>query len=287
MNIKKLIERLLIFFVGLPLIVGIVVFFPHYHHLAVNCIVVLVSSLGALEFSWLISKKHYSLPTWEALVLGALAPAASTLSVSFGVPGEMVAASFIFGATWLISSRIFSSQKEIELTIDRITSGLSVMIYPGLFLIWLIRLTLLPHPTVVLLTFLLMVFGNDSLAWAIGMTLGNGNRGLIPASPNKSVAGFIGGLLTSLGIGIGAVLLFPAAFVPRNLPSLGAGALLGLGTGIMAIIGDLAESTMKRSSSVKDSGGLIPGRGGILDSIDSLVLAAPVYYALYWILFSI
>ena len=56
--------------------------------------------------------------------------------------------------------------------------------------------------------------------------------------------------------------------------------LLGLAIAFSAIVGDLAESVIKRATGAKDSGRLIPGRGGLLDSIDSIIMAAPVYYVL-------
>ncbi|MDR0387105.1 MAG: phosphatidate cytidylyltransferase, partial [Treponema sp.] len=114
---------------------------------------------------------------------------------------------------------------------------------------------------------------------------GGNNRGIIPASPNKSVAGFIGGFTGSILIGLGAAWFFPAAFSSTVMPSLWAGVILGFVSAAAASLGDLAESVMKRSSSIKDSGGLIPGRGGVLDSIDSIAMAAPVYYGLYRFLF--
>jgi len=282
----KLVQRLLIFSLGIPAIIALVAYLPFYNHLAVNLVVTLISALGAIEFSQILAKKHYSLPIWEAAILGALAPAAMTMSISFNIPGELVPAAFIFGAGWLIASRVFSSLQDISQVLDRISTGLSVMIYPGVFMLWIIRMTRIEYSTVIILSFLLMVFANDSLAWAIGMLFGKGNRGLIPASPNKSIAGFIGGLAGSLLIGITAPLIFPEAFTTNHtLPRLIAGIILGLCVGIVAIIGDLAESTIKRSGEVKDSGFIIPGRGGILDSVDSIALAAPVFYALYWILF--
>lgn len=282
----KLVQRLLIFSLGIPAIIILVAYLPFYNHLAVNLVVTLISALGAVEFSQILAKKHYSLPAWEAALLGSLAPGAMTLSISFNVAGELVPAAFIFGAGWLIASRVFSSLQDISQVLDRISTGLSAMIYPGIFMLWIIRMTKLPFSTVIILSFLLMVFANDSLAWAVGMLFGKGNRGLIPASPNKSIAGFVGGMAGSLLIGIVAPLIFPEAFTTHHtLPRLFAGIILGICVGIVAIIGDLAESTIKRSGEVKDSGFIIPGRGGVLDSVDSIALAAPVFYALYWILF--
>ena len=63
--------------------------------------------------------------------------------------------------------------------------------------------------------------------------------------------------------------------------------ILGFITSIAGIIGDLIESVIKRSLECKDSGTLIPGRGGLLDSIDSIIIAAPVYYAGLYFLFGI
>lgn len=273
------------FAVGFPTVVGIVVLLPYAHHLAANIIITLLSALGAVEFSQILGKKHYRFTVWESAVLGALSPAAMTLSVSFGVAGELVPASFIMGATWVMASRVFSRNAELAETADRIAVGLSSMIYPGLFLVWLVRMTMLPNATVIILTFLLTVFASDSFAWLFGMLFGKGNRGIIAASPNKSIAGFVGGIAGSIAVGIVAAVFEPTAFIPKGLSAVPAGLLLGLLTGIAAMVGDLAESTIKRSADVKDSGTIIPGRGGVLDSIDSIALAAPVFYALYWLLF--
>lgn len=282
----KLFQRLLIFSIGIPLIIVLVAYLPFYNHLAVNMVVIVISALGAVEFSQILAKKNYVLPPGEAAILGSLAPAAMTLSISLNIPGELVPAAFIFGSSWLIASRVFSPLEDISQVLDRISIGLSIMIYPGMFLLWIIRMAILAHATIIILSFLLMIFANDSLAWAIGILFGKGNRGVVPASPNKSIAGFIGGMLGSLLIGIIAPLLFPTAFTTNHtFPQPIAGIILGTCVGIVAIIGDLAESTIKRSGQVKDSGFIIPGRGGVLDSVDSIALAAPVFYALYWILF--
>jgi phosphatidate cytidylyltransferase len=100
-----------------------------------------------------------------------------------------------------------------------------------------------------------------------------GRRPLAPSiSPKKTVEGAIGGVVFGMAaMAIGGRLVFPAENVPVLL-FVGA-AVVGFG-----IAGDLFESLLKRSAGVKDSSGLIPGHGGILDRIDSWLFAAPVFY---------
>jgi phosphatidate cytidylyltransferase len=100
-----------------------------------------------------------------------------------------------------------------------------------------------------------------------------GRRPLAPGlSPKKTVEGAFGGLVS------GAVAL--AVVGAWWLPTLPAALRAGLGVAVVAlgISGDLFESMLKRSARVKDSSSLIPGHGGILDRIDALLFAAPVYY---------
>jgi phosphatidate cytidylyltransferase len=282
---KKLIPRLLIFFVGLPVLLALVILLPAYNHLVLNLMVVIVSILGAMEFQYILKLKNLYIPLPEAAILGGLIPAltAAVVCLNFNPLGIIVIV--MAGVFWLIVSRVFSSHEKQDAFIFRAAAGFSVIIYPGLFLSWIILMSLLGEPEIKIITFLLIVFLNDSVAWATGMLFGKGNRGIIPASPNKSIAGFIGGILASVAVGIGAAMLFPQAFDSRLLSLPLAGACLGLVSGIAAILGDLGESVLKRSANIKDSGFIMPGRGGILDSIDSIALAAPVFYLLYRLLF--
>jgi phosphatidate cytidylyltransferase len=283
---KKLFKRLLIFFIGLPTLLSLVIFFPQHNHLLLNVGAIIFSVLGAVEFRNILILKNLVISVPEAIILGAISPAAWTVVVSFGVMGQIVPGAFILGASWLLVSGIWGRAK-FDSYLGRLTAGFAVMIYPGLFIAWIIQMAILPEASMVIIVYFLAVFLNDSTAWAAGMLFGSGNRGIVTASPNKSIAGFIGGLGASLLTGIAAAIFFPGAFSSTSIPSIIAGAFLGLGTGIAATLGDLGESTLKRSAGVKDSGTLIIGRGGALDSIDSLALAAPVYYILYQIFFLI
>jgi phosphatidate cytidylyltransferase len=275
------------FCVAVPLVVGIVVFLPQYHHLAANIVVIALSSLGAVEFAGLIKKTGAKIPLVEAAILGATAPLSMTLVAVLDMNSQIVPSILILSALWVMVSRIFSSKEKLKDVLGYTVAGLSVILYPGLFLLWIIPMTRWDNATQIICLFLLIVIANDSVAWVFGMLFGKNNRDIIPASPNKSIAGYAGGLSASVLIGFIAVTLLPDIFSPTRLllPRPIAGFLLGLFVGIAASLGDLSESALKRSVSTKDSGNIIPGRGGVLDSIDSIALAAPVFYAVYWFIF--
>jgi phosphatidate cytidylyltransferase len=117
----------------------------------------------------------------------------------------------------------------------------------------------------------LVIWASDTGAYYIGSSLGK--HKLYPKiSPKKSVEGLIGGMLAAAGV----ALLCRAWF----LPAVGVleAAVLGLVLAVAGTLGDLVESLFKRSVGVKDSGNLIPGHGGILDRMDSMLFAAPVLY---------
>jgi phosphatidate cytidylyltransferase len=288
---KKLIQRFLVFIIGLPLIVGVVYFLPQRQQLAVNILVVIFSALGALELAAIFKEKGLVIHPLEALILGAVMPAVQTAVVSFGLNEWFVSVCFVSAFGWILLSRIFFSGKIIEQNVSRFAASLSVLVYPGLLMEWIIRMGTFGNSRVIILLFFGIVFANDSAAWASGMLFGKNNRGIVPVSPHKSVAGFIGGAIASITTGAAVVMLLPRIFNPRfgALPGFSApicaGAGMGLLAGLAAALGDLGESALKRSCGIKDSGHLIPGRGGVLDSIDSVALAAPVFYFAYKLFF--
>jgi phosphatidate cytidylyltransferase len=118
----------------------------------------------------------------------------------------------------------------------------------------------------------------DSFAMWGGKLIG-GPRLMPTVSPGKTRAGAVAGLLGGV---VTAVALVPLALAPveRAFP-LATAAIMGLVLAIVAQIGDLAESLLKREAGVKDSSGLIPGHGGVLDRLDSLYFVLPVAALLY------
>ncbi len=116
---------------------------------------------------------------------------------------------------------------------------------------------------------LAVTWAADIAAYAVGSRIGR--RRIAPRlSPGKTVEGTAAGLAAAAltAIGFGAV---------YDLAPVGVG-IVALLAGPAALAGDLIESALKRAAGVKDAGGLIPGHGGVLDRIDSLLLVAPVVY---------
>ena len=284
---SKVAQRLLVFLIGIPSIIIMVLFLPFFKNALLNITIIVFSIIGAIEFAVMLEKKHLFIPKAEAAILGALAPTAGMLAIFFTGQKWIISLFLMSGALWILLSGIFTRPKNIEKIAGRIVAGFSVTIYPGMFLYWLVKMSNWENSGIIILIFLLVVIGSDSAAWAAGMLWGKGNRGIIAISPNKSVAGFIGVIVGSVIVSGGAALIVPSVFAPRcgSFPPMAAAIFLGFCSGIAGALGDLTESAIKRSCELKDSGNIMLGRGGVLDSIDSICVAAPVYYALYNLLF--
>jgi len=122
----------------------------------------------------------------------------------------------------------------------------------------------------------LLIVASDIGSYFIGKSIGR--TPLSPISPSKTIEGLIGGILCSV-----LVALCFAYFLRWNNPFL-IGVLYGTLVSLMALVGDLIESMMKRDAKLKDSGTFLPGHGGILDRIDSYIFTPSVIYYIIIIL---
>jgi phosphatidate cytidylyltransferase len=120
-----------------------------------------------------------------------------------------------------------------------------------------------------LLVLVLTVWSFDTFAYLAGRTFKKG-RFLNHISPNKTWSGVIGGTVAAVIVG-GLLASAAGQWLPGGL-------LMGLLVAVAGQAGDVAESMLKRTAGVKDSGSLIPGHGGILDRVDSFLFAAPVVF---------
>lgn len=145
-----------------------------------------------------------------------------------------------------------------------------------------------PHGTIfgayLVIYLIICIWVNDIFAYVFGVTLGKKHKLGLTASPNKSLAGYIGGYMTTfLFVGVYYALFYnqlkqlPAAFY----------FICPIFTGFLVPIGDLVESVYKRSANVKDSGNIIMGRGGVLDSVDTLLFVIPLFFISLQVYFSV
>lgn len=153
--------------------------------------------------------------------------------------------------------------------------------YISILLSYVFRIRALESGILLCFFILISSWGNDVFAYFIGSAIGK-HKFSPKVSPNKSVEGFIGGVL-----GAGLLGYLYALIFSKGIPFSGLYCAIIAAVGsIPAVIGDLAASAIKRDNKIKDYSNLIPGHGGMVDRIDSVLFTAPITYYLV-ILFNI
>jgi phosphatidate cytidylyltransferase len=183
------------------------------------------------------------------------------------IPGLLALNLLLAGS---LSLHYFGSDPRVLEIVQKQVQG---VLYIPVLLVLLIPIRQAPQGFWLIFTLVFVVFAGDTLALYVGTFLGR--HKLCPnISPKKTIEGALGGLGGNLLVGlIMKFLIFPDI-------ALGKAVFFCLAVGAAGQIGDLFESQMKRASGIKDSGGILPGHGGMLDRIDALLFAGPVAYGL-------
>jgi phosphatidate cytidylyltransferase len=138
------------------------------------------------------------------------------------------------------------------------------------------------NPKIIISIFIL-IWTNDTFAYIVGKSMGK--RKLFErVSPKKTIEGFIGGVLFAV---VASYIISKYYFDPKEYyfkKSVVIWMTIALIVGVFGTIGDLIESKFKRAAGVKDSGAIMPGHGGILDRLDSVIFVAPIIFLFYQIL---
>ncbi len=222
--------------------------------------------LGCLyEFFTMLQKKGIGIYKYFGTFMGAIIPVSITLRFELTKGWELL---FMILAFLFLILMQFKRRSNAGAIAD-ISTTIFGIFYISWFLSFLIKIRYLPTGVGLLASLLLITKSGDIGAYLVGMRFGK--TPLIPRiSPKKSVEGTIGGLIFSV----------LAALVSKPLLNLAYPHLIIIGIGLSALaqLGDLSESLMKRDCGVKDSGNVLPGLGGFLDLMDSLLFSAPSFY---------
>ncbi|MBN3039311.1 MAG: phosphatidate cytidylyltransferase [Candidatus Omnitrophica bacterium] len=227
--------------------------------------------LGLNEYFLLIQRKDIGVNRKLGIALGVIVALATYFD--YRIPYEWF---FVFIPVICLTIFIVQFTKKDNGSILSISTILFGLVYVSWFLSFFIRLRNMPELGTELLrrqliAFLILVTKSGDIgAYLVGMKFGR--HKLIPRiSPKKTIEGMLGGLLLSILVALSSHLFLPSFSLLRLL-------ILGFVLGALAQVGDLSESLIKRDCGTKDSGNTLPGIGGILDSIDSLLFTAPAMY---------
>ncbi len=204
------------------------------------------------------------------LALGALVLAAGYADAGAG-SAPLLTTGMCIAAFMLIFAGHICLGRSGSVSFKRVSVLFFGIVYIALLSSFLLLLRALPSGSSLILFLLLVTWAGDIGAYLTGRALGS--HLLCPrVSPGKTVEGSCGGMVFSLAVALACQMTFLKHIsVPHCL-------VMAIGINILNQLGDLSESVIKRACSVKDSGTILPGHGGLLDRIDSLLFAAPFLY---------
>ncbi len=257
-----LLLRIISALIGIPVVLAIVYFGGPWYAL----FVIVIVNLGIYEYNKIIKSRDHNAP---AIInyLGATLLLTAVFLEQYVLIYPLVILTFFI----LFVTALFNMDKA---SIADAALSLWGMVYLGGLAGFLLMLRMMPDGAFYTYILLAGVWIHDTAAYFIGSKWGI--RKFSPQiSPKKSAEGSMAGIGATVTIFFSVSILFPEISPLNPLQS----AILALGIAVFAQLGDLLESALKRQMQVKDSSGIIPGHGGIMDRLDSLILAAPfVYY---------
>ncbi|MFA5119170.1 MAG: phosphatidate cytidylyltransferase [Candidatus Omnitrophota bacterium] len=221
--------------------------------------------IGLYEFFGMLENKGVRIYKYFGIGMGAVIPL--SIAVRFEPTKTWELFFIVVALLFLIIMQL--KRRQHSGTIVDISTTVFGILYVAWFGSFFVKIRYLPNGVWLLAALIIITKLGDIGAFLVGSRFGH--TPLIPRiSPNKSVEGAIGGLAFSAAAAVALKVFLPFSY--------GHLIFLGVFLGALGQLGDLSESLMKRDCKIKDSSNIIPGIGGVLDLIDSLLFTAPVFY---------
>ncbi len=280
---KNVLARILLALIALPLLFSCIFLLPHFNHIGIALLTIGASTIGAYELSKLLIKKEIFVSQTISTLTGFIIPTVYWLTgnVDLGplnLPEYAPRLTIVSLILINLATEIFNTEeKQFKSALTVMSAHLLILLYPAYLSTFVLEIASLEMASFAFLLFFILVFANDTFAYFTGILFGRKTWKPFPISPNKSIVGFIGGFFFTILASYIFFLCKKDLFADNMVYAI----ILGTIVPFFANIGDLVESAMKRSAETKDSGTIMLGRGGMLDSIDSLVFAAPLYFIFF------
>lgn len=256
-------------------VVAALVFIPFviYGNLPFTLLVYVIAAVGLYELLRMKNISIFSIPgIIGVLIMFCILLPLSTVELEEIVPYSKLEFLMI-GAILLL---IYTVMIKNRFTFDDVGFILTSALYVGIGFYYFIETRNAEDGLVYIIFALLIVWTTDSGAYFVGRKLGK--KKLWPEiSPNKTVEGFIGGIVTAVIFACIMQWIYPISSSWLTL------ILISIIASIFGQLGDLVESAIKRHYGVKDSGKLLPGHGGILDRFDSLLFVLPLLHFIHFV----
>lgn len=264
-----MVKRVLVGVIFVPLIILLILFAPSW---AFACFVALITGFASWELLHAMSKLPFRMYCYTSAA-AVLIPFGFLFGLNSGVRVLGFAALALMVVTFWEAIHAYDSSRSIP--VEAVMKCLFAGVIMPAFLSALVGLMgygTEGHGRMYVMLTIGLAFLTDAGAYFAGVLLGR-HRGITRVSPNKSLEGYLGGVVTGILFAVifGLVLQLAKGFVVSYPPLV----LYGLVGGLVTEVGDLAFSLIKRQYGIKDYGKLLPGHGGMMDRFDSMVFCAP------------
>jgi len=263
--LSNLVQRTITGIIFLVVVVGAIAI----GKISFSALFILIITGAMYEFYTLAEKKKFKPLKIYGIVIGLLVFAANYFFVN-----DLVSAKIFLAIIPVVISvfiiELYHKSEYVFVNIGFTLLGVLYIAVPLSFANYIVISDELEYSSQLLLGFFFLMWAFDTLAYVFGVSFGK-HRLFERVSPKKSWEGFIGGLLSSIGVAY-VISLFFTELSFLNW------AVLSVIISVFGTYGDLVESAFKRNIEEKDSGSLLPGHGGILDRFDAVFFTLPLFY---------